>query len=508
LRAALTLRQALLLAIGLPLTSCAGRAEDLPHLANGSVEVREPSTPVPALGEPPAPRRGYIHDACVQAKVLEGGFEQCNNGLIHRPAAGQCPIKDLGPIKDLEKSGALASCELPGRACDEKPYGSCHQGQGGLYCEYGCVTDDDCGPGQICFCDPGDVTRPAGICLQTNCRTDAECGGLLCTDFVPNPGCGYKAFACQTAEDECTTSADCVGACTVPWPPQPGKAARSCSQTQCVVGRPFLIQGRARVAPLRSGETWSAGATPNAVELTPELRSALGEAFAQAARLEHASVAAFARFSLQLMSLGAPPELLVASARAQLDEVAHAQGCFALATRYWGEAVGPGPLVVQGALDSMDVESIVVTAIAEGCIGESVAALEAREALVRCQDPETTQLLTRIAADEAEHAALAWRFVAWALRMWPALRPSVERAFGFGVPPSSVAAVPERPHAPSAGVNPAALERWGVLGPERRAEVRALALEAVVSPAAQALFAASAGARSADANVGGRRERV
>ena len=36
-------------------------------------------------------------------------------------------------------------------------------------------------------------------------------------------------------------------------------------------------------------------------------------------------MASFARFSLELMALGAPPELLLGSSQAQADEIAHAQ---------------------------------------------------------------------------------------------------------------------------------------------------------------------------------------
>lgn len=58
--------------------------------------------------------------------------------------------------------------------------------------------------------------------------------------------------------------------------------------------------------------------------------------------MEHASVAAFSRFSLQLMALGAPSDLLQKSHEAAADEIRHARDAFALAGHYAGRPVGPG----------------------------------------------------------------------------------------------------------------------------------------------------------------------
>ena len=54
-------------------------------------------------------------------------------------------------------------------------------------------------------------------------------------------------------------------------------------------------------------------------------------------------------------------------------------------------------------------------ALVEGCIGESLAAAEAQAASEVATDPLARTSLQRIAADEARHAELAFRFVAWAL---------------------------------------------------------------------------------------------
>jgi rubrerythrin len=51
----------------------------------------------------------------------------------------------------------------------------------------------------------------------------------------------------------------------------------------------------------------------------------------------------------------------------------------------------------------------------EGCLGETVAALEAVAAAEAARDAAVKQVLTRIARDELAHAELAFDFLRWAL---------------------------------------------------------------------------------------------
>lgn len=103
--------------------------------------------------------------------------------------------------------------------------------------------------------------------------------------------------------------------------------------------------------------------------------------------LEHASVAAFARFVLELIAPGAPSELVVSAQQVLGDEIEHARLCFGLASAYAGEALGPGALSAQGALDDPSFQGCVARAIHEACVGETLAAAEAIEALARATDP-------------------------------------------------------------------------------------------------------------------------
>ena len=149
--------------------------------------------------------------------------------------------------------------------------------------------------------------------------------------------------------------------------------------------------------------------------LAEERRSAMAERWIGSALLEHASIASFARFSLHLLAVGAPPELLERTQRAALDEIEHARLAFAIAGRLRGEPVGPGPIPMAGdVLGRMDLVSVEIAATEEGCIGEALAALDAdREAATEPTRP-IADALASIARDEATHAELAFAFVRWA----------------------------------------------------------------------------------------------
>ena len=94
-------------------------------------------------------------------------------------------------------------------------------------------------------------------------------------------------------------------------------------------GRPFLVEGVARLAAVGPGAGWGhlvdGGVTP-----TPAQRKALIEHFTMWGLAEHASIASFARFTLQLLALGAPSGLVSRSIAAMADEVRHARFGFGL----------------------------------------------------------------------------------------------------------------------------------------------------------------------------------
>jgi hypothetical protein len=249
-------------------------------------------------------------------------------------------------------------------------------------------------------------------------------------------------------------------------------------------GRPYLVAEQPRVAGPRREHRWTGAeraSSPDLAGLTADERSALAGAWTAEALLEHASVASFARFSLALLAAGAPAGLVEAAHHAALDEVRHAELCFALASAYAGESVGPGPFPVGERVEvSASLVDLAVSTVREGCVGESVAAVVAAEQLAVARDPAVRAALTRIVADEARHAELAWRTVAWALEAGgDDVHEAVTEAFR--------AALAARP-LPATKSSRLALEAHGRLDPATTESVAAAALAGVVAPAARALL--------------------
>lgn len=373
------------------------------------------------------------------------GLVTCKEGFQHRPRATACGVtlqkaapaggsSGIGaPEPQLPRAPGDVLCGDDPQNCDMYQYGYCDTVGGGAapaVCRSGCITDEECGQGQLCLC--GDSRSPtSGVCHYTDdCRTDADCESGFCAPY--NLGCGNPRFACLQPNDECSSDADCGESdiCTrlppVDTAPDEGRA---CLLVAC--GRPFLVDAEARVAPVVRNAQWTEpnDARPRVEHLSEHERAAQAAHWTRLGQLEHASIAAFARFSLQLLSLGAPPELVEGCTRALADETAHAKLCFTLASAYAGRSIGPGRLDVSSSLEASSLADIVDLVLLEGCIGETKAALEALELADTATDPVIRAAYARIAADEERHAELAFRFIRWALTRSPAtVRSRIEAA--------------------------------------------------------------------------------
>jgi hypothetical protein len=189
-------------------------------------------------------------------------------------------------------------------------------------------------------------------------------------------------------------------------------------------GRPFRPdEGPSRFASSHEGARVDACEVES---LPAALRAELADYWRRVALAEHASIASFARFVGQLVRFAAPPELVRDAMLAAADEVRHAEQAFALASRYAGRRIEPGPLhTADGLAELDDLARAVRETVHEGCLAETLAAHEAALLAEHAGDAEVRRVLATIAADEARHAGLAWRFVAWALARAPELRGEV-----------------------------------------------------------------------------------
>ena len=406
------------------------------------------------------------------------GFVQCD-GFQHREQAQACASHIPRP-EPVAHTGAGCNFDAD---CNEKPYGWCSNFSQGndAYCVYGCTKDSECPDDTLCEC-----AEPVGRCVPASCKVDAACAsGFLCRSFDSTGGCNIIQYGCQSPADTCGSDADCNTAGSTRNHCRFDENAHrfQCAAEACAIGRPFLVQDVQRLALLATHTDWLERAwRPALIDCDETVRAEVAEQWTRIALMEHASVAAFARFTLQLMSQGAPAWLVEQATAAMADETKHAKACFAVASGYAGTPLGPGYLAVEHSLDDASLEAIVRSAIREGCVGETAAAIEAREAAEHVLDPKLRDLLLMIAEDETRHAQLAYSFVKWALEQGgPALERAARREFS--------ALVAEKPVADSALTDTEfALLRHGVVPEALRRSIRSQAISQVILPCSQSLF--------------------
>lgn len=336
----------------------------------------------------------------------------------------------------------------------------------------------------------------AGGCPLPSSQTDIQppatgpCAGFYAASYVCFPEPEAPATCDQVYSMECVLEAYACGlqgigdaACG----PDPGAPGACCYVVvgDCPVGRPFLVDGAARVAARVGRDDWTAAVAPDVEGLDPESRAALADYWGREALSEHASVASFARFVLELLAVGAPSELVADAQRALADEIAHAQLAFGLSSAYHGSPQGPSPLDVTGALEGGGLLAMAVAVAREGCIAETVAALQVAAARDAASDPVVREVLAVVAEQEQAHALLAWRTLAFCLaRGDHALRTAVTAVFASAERHVGLGPVPV-----GAGEK-ALLRAHGCLPLEERRALAREALAHVIAPAARSLLAA------------------
>ncbi|WP_434421555.1 ferritin-like domain-containing protein [Nannocystis pusilla] len=356
----------------------------------------------------------------------------------------------------------------------------------------------------------GTTTTTTGTTLTTTTTTGEQTTGdtseLTCDP--PPPGMTQK-YVCFPVPDGLADCAACDEVCTQSWANAAASGDPFCSYNELIVqcgpdpmpaepdqccyfvahgdgmvceGRPFVVEGEGRVAPNLRRSDWGGQVLPSLAGLDDPTRAALADLWGAAAADEHASVAAFARFALQLLAVGAPASLVDGAQRAMADEIAHARACYALAGAYAGTPMGPGRLDMSSALGDTDLPALAAAAVREGCVGETLAALLAQVATFQADDYAVRSALKQIAVDEGRHSQLAWRFVQWALGRSPAVREAVREAFAAALrEPIAVRPWP-------ADADPEQLRAHGRLSPEVQMTLCRDALVGVIGPAADALL--------------------
>ena len=145
-------------------------------------------------------------------------------------------------------------------------------------------------------------------------------------------------------------------------------------------------------------------------------RKVAGRFYLQTARFEHASVASFNRFALDLMKFGAPAHLVQKAQMAAMDEIRHAQSAFAIANELLSASVQPGAMNIDAHLSEtlLDFASAVLE---EAAIQETLAVLLAAEQHRVAQDPTIKRYLEEVVREESQHAELAFETLRWCLEV-------------------------------------------------------------------------------------------
>lgn len=251
-------------------------------------------------------------------------------------------------------------------------------------------------------------------------------------------------------------------------------------------GRVLRIRGRARLPELATGDGW--GERPVAIEapLSAHERGVLGELWLTTARMEHASIAAFSQLSLHLSALAAPARLLEATHRAALDEIRHAQACFAVVRAITGVPHTAGPIAALGSSGSSAIDHVrlAVGSIVDGCLAEGIAADVAAHGAARATEPVVRETLAMIAREELTHAELAWDVLAWCL---DAGGDRVHAAVAARAAELTRELSPSMP--PIAGIADATLVRFGVIDQDTLGTIASTRIAAVQTRATAMLAA-------------------
>jgi hypothetical protein len=329
------------------------------------------------------------------------------------------------------------------------------------------------------------VTQTAPSCVPRNDAAQAVLAALgEC--LPPNPefcSCDYRVVEVPCGPDPAVRGQCCYHAIV--------------AQQRVCEGRPFVVRGEARKAGLarrndwqRHGELWFERVIDGLETdgLTADTRRKLAHAWGTVGLAEHASIASFARFVLELLHVGAPAEFVRRAQEALRDEIRHAELCFGIASAYAGEPIGPGPLPIEDAFEPRNLAAIAASAALEGCINESVSALITAAARDAATDPGVHETLRRITEDENAHAALAWSFVAWACRQDQQAKNAVTRIFvNLHIDPTATT---------PGDLDTADLRAHGHLADAERARIARDALRDVVAPGAAALLKSTSSAES------------
>jgi hypothetical protein len=227
---------------------------------------------------------------------------------------------------------------------------------------------------------------------------------------VIGPECGK---ACGTGSFVCTLPDDYLRAYAAAQTP-PSDAAVDSDGSEAppeasVGASAALCPGVTGTVKVGCADSCTGRRTEGAREPIIADQASAGTYFAVCSYLEAVSVYAFARLRAELETLGAPAALVLATRRAEKDEVRHAKLMRALARRFGfqPETAEAPPSAIRTRLAIARENAV------EGCVRETYGAVLGLIGATRALDPQVRAVMRSIAHDECDHAALSWRVGQW-----------------------------------------------------------------------------------------------
>ncbi len=184
-------------------------------------------------------------------------------------------------------------------------------------------------------------------------------------------------------------------------------------------GRQLRRRGRVLLPKVMPMRTWLTADVFH--DGMPSVHPEIAEQWRENGRTEHASVAAFARLTLDLMVLGAPPRLIKAAQEDALDEIRHTELCFSLAHALDGKEMSPGPFPEarlspsRSRFRTVALAELAVDSLVDGALHEGLSAAVIAKLAQRTKVQKIRSMLMAIARDEGRHAAHGWDVVEWCL---------------------------------------------------------------------------------------------
>lgn len=215
-------------------------------------------------------------------------------------------------------------------------------------------------------------------------------------------------------------------------------------------------------------------------------RAALAARWAREASFEHASVWSFDRALAELSSLGAPRSIVQQTRDARADERRHATALYGLASAIAARALGPTHTIIRhDALRSL--AEFTRSLFVEACVNETIAIAHTREALAAPQiAAPVASVLESIVDDELRHMELAWKTLAWCVRVGgDEVRAVIEEELRALVRSSDALVEPQS----SDELADSLAREWGLLSQSARSSVASQCARDVIVPCARALLA-------------------